>query len=377
MSAQHIIYCRKCLMPNSRPRVVFDANGVCNACHHMQEKKQIDWAARREEFFRVVEPYRGRGTWDCVVPWSGGKDSSSVAHKLKFEFGLNPLLVTYSPMIPNEVGVANREALIQQGFDHLMVRPNQKALRRLARRFFIERGNPKVAWEAGVNAIPLQVAVNYGIPLVFYAEHGESEYGGRVLSEESRRTRNFTEVIEHHIGDDPRNWVDDEIQSTDLLPYIYPPLDDVRRAGVTAFYFSYFHNWDIYRNYQYVSEQFAAAGFPFRLNAKGRTDGTFTNYDSLDDKIDDVYYHLQFVKFGFGRALRDAARLIQNGHLTREQGLEYARKYDDEHPREFFADTLDYLRLTEAEYEEIVDQHRNPEIWKRENGCWVLRYPPQ
>src|SRR5262249_15052099 len=158
-------------------------------------KKGVDWEARRKEFLSMLDNFRSkRGEWDCVVPWSGGKDSSSIAYKLKFEFGMNPLLVTFSPMLPNEVGNQNRETLIRYGFDHLMIRPDQRVHRLLAKRFFIERGNPKVAWDAGVNAAPMQIAVKFGIPLVFYAEHGESEYGGRVLSEESKKLRDFTEV---------------------------------------------------------------------------------------------------------------------------------------------------------------------------------------
>ena len=169
------------------------------------------------------------------MPWSGGKDSSSIAWKLKFEFGLNPLLVTFAPLVPNEIGMRNREAMIQAGFDHVYFRANQKVHRHLSRRFFIERGNLKVAWDAGVNAVPVQVAVHYRIPLVFYAEHGESEYGGRVLSEESKKIRNLTEVIEHQIGDDPRNWVDDQVSEADLNPYLYPDATAaaaVGRAGV-------------------------------------------------------------------------------------------------------------------------------------------------
>src|ERR1700730_1223452 len=107
-----IKFCATCLMPNSRPRIVFDAKGVCNACHTPAAKTRIDWAARRAEFLSLVEKHRGQGPYDCVVPWSGGKDSSAIAYKLKYEFGLNPLLVTFSPLMPTEVGMHNREALI-------------------------------------------------------------------------------------------------------------------------------------------------------------------------------------------------------------------------------------------------------------------------
>lgn len=367
-----VTYCRHCLMPDTRPRIVFDKDGVCNACKNAQEKKQtVDWAVRRKEFDQIVEPYRSKdGRWDCVVPWSGGKDSSSIAYRLKYELGLNPLLVTFSPLIQNEVGQYNREAMIQKGFDSILFRPNQDVHRKLSRRFFIERGNQKVAWDAGVNVVPVQVAVKYKIPLIFYAEHGESEYGGKVLDEESKKIRNFTEVIEHQIGDDPRNWVDDEISINDLNPYIYPDADEVKKLSMRAFYFAYFFKWSMYENYQYIKDK-----VDFKTHPQGRTAGTFTYFDSLDDKTDSLYYYMQFIKFGFGRTIRDASRLIQNNQMTREEGLELVRKYDAE-PPEYLEENLEYLKLTREEFTEIVDKHRNPEIWKKEGGEWKLRYPP-
>lgn len=368
-----IHFCKKCLTPNSRPRITFDSNGVCNACLNAEEKSTIDWERKKEEFLQLIEQHRSKdGSWDCIVPWSGGKDSSTIAYKLKFEFGMNPLLVTFSPMIPNEVGNHNREALIRLGFDHLFLRPNQKVQRYLAKRFFIERGNPKVCWEAGKETMPVKIATQFRIPLIFYAEHGESEYGGKVLTEESKKRKDFAEVIEHLVGDDARNWVDDTVSLKDLNPYIYPDTKTIQELGIKVYYFGYFFKWSMFENYNFIKDK-----IDFRTSAKGRTDGTFTNFDSLDDKMDDLYYYMQFIKFGFGRAVRDASRMIQNGHLTRGEGLNLARKYDHEFPAEFFKEVLEYLQLKENEFYEIIDKHRNSEIWKKENNEWQLCYPLQ
>ena len=365
-------YCKNCLMPDSRPRVEFDTDGICNACLNANQKKTIDWDARRQEFLEYVDRYRPKdGPYDCIVPWSGGKDSSAIAHKLKFEFDLNPLLVTFSPLLPNDVGAQNREAMLKLGFDHVMVRPNQKVSRHLAGRFFTERGNPKVHWDAGINAVPVQVAVKYGIPLIFYAEHGESEYGGRVLSEEHRKVRDFTEVLEHQIGDDPLNWMDDVVEEHDLAPYTYPDLADVEQVGVKALYFAYFFRWSMLENYRYIENK-----FDFKTADGGRTDGTFTNFDSLDDKIDNLYYYMQFIKFGFGRATRDACRMIQNDQMTRDEGLGLVRKFDAEFPKTFFQENLKYLGVDEPEFHRIVDLHRNNEIWVQEGNQFALRFPP-
>lgn len=361
-------------MPNTRPRIVFDEEGVCNACRHATRKKrEIDWDARRKEFARILDAHRANdGRWDCVVPWSGGKDSSTIAWRLKFEYGMNPLLVTFSPLIRNEVGEHNREALRRAGFDHVDFRPDEKTARYLARRFFIERGNPKVAWDAGINAVPVQTALRFGIRLIFYAEHGESEYGGRVLHEESEKYRDLTEVLEHQIGDDPENWVDEVVTKASLNPYRYPPREEIDRVGLRAYYFAYFHDWDPVENYHFIREK-----IDFRTDPEGRTEGTFTDFDSLDDKIDTLYYYMQFIKFGFGRATRDACRQIYRGRLTREEALELVRRYDDEFPARYFPEHLEYLGMTEGEAREVIDRHRNEEIWERTPVGWRLRCPPR
>lgn len=358
-------------MPDTRPRVVFDSDGVCNACNYSEhvKNKVIDWKARENNLKEIIEQYRRPdGYWDCIIPWSGGKDSTSNAIKLKTEYGMNPLLVTFNPLLPTEVGMHNRKIVNDFGFDSIYITANTKVSRYLARRFFIERGNPKVHWDAGVNSPLIRIATNYKIPLVFYSEHGETEYGGNKLHEKSDMIRDFSEVLENMIGDDPQNWVDDNVTVNDLNHYIYPELEDVQKSGVKALYMSYFFKWDQWTNYNYIKKF-----IDFKDSPCGRTEGTFTRHDSLDDKIDDVYYYMQYIKFGFGRAIRDASRLIQNGHMTREEGLEWAVKYDGEFPRKYLADVLEYLSMTEKEFEEIVDKHRNKEIWVQEKGRWKLR----
>jgi len=369
-----INFCKTCLMPDTRPRIVFDNHGICNACLHSKKKVQIDWKRRKQEFSDLIEEIKinskkNNSAYDCIVPWSGGKDSTSIALKLKFEYDLNPLLVTFSPLMVNECGSFNRNELSKMGFDSIFLNPNKYVARKLSKRFFIERGNPKVAWDAGVNAGPIQVALNFKIPTVFYAEHGESEYGGLVLNEESEKKRDIREVIEHQIGDFPENWVNDEIQLKDLSPYIYPNEEEINNNNLTAYYFSYFFKWSMLENYEYVKEKMPT----FKTNPNGRTKGTFTNFDSLDDKIDCLYYYMQYIKFGFGRATRDSCRMIQNNQMTREKAIEFARKYDNEFPEDDFQEVLSYLDISNDQFEEIVNKHRNQEIWKSGiNNKWEL-----
>ena len=371
-------YCNKCLMPDTRPRIQFNEEEICNACTHSESKKKIDWKLRKKEFLDIILKIKNRdkkfnNKYDCIVPWSGGKDSSTIAYKLKFEYDLNPLLVTFSPLILNELGNYNRELLIKAGFDSIFIKPNNKISKKLSKRFFIERGNPKVAWDAGINSTPVQLAINFKIPFIFYAEHGESEYGGLILDEKSQKLRKFEEVIEHQIGDHPENWVSNDINLSDLAMYIYPEPEILEKNNINAYYFSYFFKWSMFENYKFISEKLPE----FKTVKNGKTDGTFTNFDSLDDKIDNIYYYMQYIKFGFGRATRDACRMIQNNQMTRKEGLELVKKYDHELPKLYFKDSLDFLDMNEIEFFDIVNKHRNNEIWEQNNNDFKLRFPPK
>ena len=362
--------CTKCLMPDTRPRVVF-TDGVCNACLEAEARKGIDWEERRREFENLIKCRFKNGPYDCIVPFSGGKDSATIAWRLKHEFGLNPLLVCYGQMLWTDVGRHNFDAVCNAGFDIHYHRVNQAVSRKLARRFTIERGHPKQHYDAGVNSVPLQVAKAYGIRLIFYAEHGESFYGGLVLEDESRRTRDLTEVLEHQIGDHPANWVSGDISERDLAPYIYP--EDV--AGIRAYYWSYFFPWDIYENAKFVREkmdfQQARNGLGLELykwQAKhdarwwGKSDGSFEGFDSIDDKIDDLDFYLMWVKFGFGRATRMASRLIQGGHIKRWTGKLFVQYHDGEFPDSYLPEVLEYLDMTRAELDDVIRAHWNVNV---------------
>ena len=367
--SRELRFCKKCLMPNSRPRILLDSTGTCNACNYLNDKKKENHKEKKEELIEILDQHRSKnGYYDCIVPWSGGKDSSYIAHRLKFEFNMNPLLVTFSPLIPTSIGQKNRENLISLGFDNQYFRPNQKVSKNLSKRFFIERGNPKVHWDAGIKSIPLRVSIEKKIPLIFYAEHGESHYGGNPLHKESSKLLDLNEIYENNIGDDPKNWIDENITENDIFPYTMPTEEDLKKNKIDAYFFAYFDNWNVYKNFDYIKSK-----INFFTHPKGRTPGTFTDYDSLDDHIDQVYYHMQFIKFGFGRALRDGSRLLQSDLIKKDQFLKYVDKYDSELTVDDTLAFCEYINISIGEFSEIIDKHRNNEIWIKKSNSWELK----
>ncbi len=366
-----IIYCKSCFMPSSRPRISISNDGYCNGCTYNKTKREnIDWNVRKKELQLILEKSKDSNSnkvYDCVIGWSGGKDSSAVAIMLKKELNVNPLLVTFSPLIPTIEGDLNRRSLQNYGFDSIFISPNLKVSRYLSRRFLIERGDPKIHWNAGINAATINIAAALKIPIVFYSEHGESEYGGRVLSEDSIKQRTIEEILENQIGDDPINWVDSVVNLKDLDPYL---IDEGRLSKLSVLYYAHYFPWDIVKNLEIVENE-----VDFYRNKRGRTYGTFTDFDSLDDVMDDLYYYMQYIKFGFGRCLRDCARQIQRGRMSKKEAYKLISNFDGEFPIDSISLITEFLQIDNLKLNEIIDLHRRKDIWNFENSEWKLKYP--
>ena len=366
-----VVYCKKCVISNQRPRVRFDKDGICGGCNYAYKKHRlIDWKQREEEFWAFLEPYRSKdGSYDVIVPCSGGKDSSTVAHKLKHKYGMHPLTVTFSSLIDTEVGRGNLQRFIQSGFDNILFTPNGQVYRRLCRLGFEVMGDPFQPFIYGVKALPLRVAIDYSIPLIMYGENGEVEYGGDDKNEDSPFHDTDEDLTKHYFsGIEPEDWIEFGIEREELRPFTPPNQKPLRELGVRCVFFGYYHKWVPQENYYYAVEHTG-----FQANPE-HSEGTYTKYASLDDRTDGIHYYMAFIKFGIGRATSDAAHEIRDGHITREEGVALVRKYDGEFPKKYFREFLEYTDLSEDHFWEIVDSFRLPHIWEKVNGEWHLKH---
>ena len=367
-----VVYCKKCVISNQRPRIRFDKDGICGGCNYAYKKHRlIDWKQREEEFWAFLEPYRSKdGSYDVIVPCSGGKDSSTVAHKLKHKYGMHPLTVTLSSLIDTEVGRGNLQRFIQSGFDNILFTPNGQVYRHLCRLGFEVMGDPFQPFIYGVKALPLRVAIDYSIPLIMYGENGEVEYGGDDKNEDSPFHDTDEDLTKHYFsGIEPEDWIEFGIEREGLRPFTPPSQKPLRELGVRCVFFGYYHKWVPQENYYYAAEHTG-----FQANPDGRSEGTYTKYASLDDRTDGIHYYMAFIKFGIARATSDAAHEIRDGHITREEGVSLARKYDGEFPKKYFREFLEYTDLSEDHFWEIVDSFRLPHIWEKVNGEWHLKH---
>jgi len=322
-------YCKKCWTPNTRPRITFNQEGVCDACQWAKEKETVDWQERLDYFKKLCDRYRGNGKdHDCIVPWSGGKDSIYVAYKMK-ELGMNPLLMTIIPHLETDIGRWNRENLCPE-FEHYEIRLNANKYRDLAKKYFIEDGRPKHPWECAISAVVISQAAKLNIPFVIYGEDGGQEYGGSSQKKDEWKKP----VSREH-----------------LMKFYYQNKLD---WNLPKFDFNlFFTQWSKFENWQPTKHGDFAEAKGMKTEPE-RSIATFTSTNQLSDKLQDLHTYLMFLKFGFGRCTSDVGIAIREGWMGRETGLLHIEEYDHEFSDEYLVDYLKYFKMTRPEFAAVL-----------------------
>jgi N-acetyl sugar amidotransferase len=373
--------CKRCCYSNQRPRIIFNDEGICSGCLNSVYKNSINWDEREKELVELLDSYRKNdGSFDVIVPSSGGKDSGYVAHQLKYKYGMHPLTVTWSPLKYTEIGFQNLRSSIDAGFANLLFTPNGKLQRKLARLCFEELGDAFHVFVLGQISLPFHIAIKFGVKLIFYGENGEAEYSGdpKYFDKPYKpadefvnhffKGVSFDELLEYGINN--KDYLKDiEINESDLIFYKPPTTEEMKKADIVGkHYFSYYKKWVPQENYYYVAENMGFKANPVR------TEGTYSKYASLDDKIDGMHYYLRFIKFGLGRTMEDVAHEIRDGHLTRDEGIALMKKYEGEFPKKYFNEFLEYLSISEEHFWEVIDSWRLPHIWEKVDEEWKLKF---
>lgn len=364
-------FCKKCTISNQRPRITFDENGVCSACNYAEYKRtKVDWHKREAELIDLCNKHRKHnGEYDVIVPCSGGKDGSFVAHMLKYKYGMNPLAVTWAPLEATELGRKNLDAFISSGFNHILGTPNPQVTKKLTNLAFTHLGDPFQPFIYGQTNFPLHMAVQHGVKLIMYGENGEVEYGGN-MKNAFRPTRDIEDHDDHYFsGLPPQFWMKHGVSEIDLYPFMAPRYETIKKNETEVHFFGYYKFWDPQENYYYCREHTG-----FTPNTE-RSEGTYSKYASLDDKIDGFHYHLAYIKFGIGRTTSDTAHEIRDGKITRDEGIALIKRYDHEFPKKYYPDFLKFCAITDDQVQEVIDSWRSDHIWKKEGGEWKLRNP--
>ena len=388
---EQVVFCKRCVISNQRPNstvefknvkdeekatINFDKDEICDACRYQDSKaSNIDWEKREDALKSLCDLHRNNnGDYDVIVPGSGGKDSAYASHVLKYKYGMNPLTVTWAPHKYTEIGWKNFENWIHEGgLDNILFTPNGKLHRYLTKEAFTNLLHPFQPFIVGQRIIGPMMAAKFNVKLVFYGEN-QAEYGNNV-------DENYTPTMDKKFFsvDDPMDIMlggksirdiisETDFKLNDFKPYIPPKAEYLESKGVEVHYLGYYLPWDPQECYYYATENTG-----FQSNSE-RTEGTYSKYSSIDDKIDMFHYLTTLVKFGIGRATYDAAQEIRNNKITREEGVQLVRKFDQEFPNKYFKDFLEYISLSESEFHNILDKFRSPHLWEKIDGEWVLKH---
>ena len=361
---QSVHWCANCLSMSTRPRITFDERGWCNACQWMERKKTLDWDSRAHELVELLNRHRSLdGSFDCLVPVSGGKDGSYVAYNLKHKYGMNPLCITVTPPLSLELGDSNLRSFVESGYNHISVNPSYKAMQVLNKTGFREMGFPYYGWLIAIQSIPVSFASKFGINLIFYGEDGEVEYGGTVKTS-SNPVYSVDYMKKVYLeGGHEKVLKASQLSPSELHLFEFPD-DSYSTNQLDIAHWSYFENWDPYRNYLIAKKHCG-------LKESDLTNsGTFTNFAQNDQALYALHAYLMYLKFGFGRANQDACIEIRRGAMERDQALNLVRLYDGQYPDEFLSQYLEYYEMTESEFNDVLDHWANKELFEKVDGRW-------
>ena len=362
-------WCSNCLSMSTRPRISFDEQGRCNACVWMEKKKDIDWDSRGKELEALLDKHRRNdGRFDCLVPVSGGKDGSYVAYNLKHKYGMNPLAITVTPALALDLGEQNLKSFVDSGYNHMSINPDSEAMRVLNRTGLVEMGFPYYGWLIAIQTAILRMAHQLDISLVFYGEDGEVEYGGSTETDKSPIYNvkymkkvylegGYTKVLE-----------ESGLPEKDLYFFKFPEDEEFENKPIDITHWSYFENWDPYRNYLVAKEHCGLK------EAEATNSGTFTNFAQNDQALYSLHAYLMYLKFGFGRANQDASIEIRRGAMDRAQAVNLVRMYDGQFPHEFLDTYLEYYQLSREEFDAALDRWANEELFEKVDGYWQPKF---
>jgi len=370
-----IRYCRHCVYPETKPDLSLDENGMCNACRFVDVKDTTNWDLRRKELAEIFERFKNKdgSNYDCIIPVSGGKDSTFQTYVVKEEFGLNPLCVSYHLPEFTDLGRKNLENLKKLGVDCLEFTPNPEICKKMQKIALIEFGDAQWPEHFGIFTVPVQVAVRYNIPLIVWGENSQAEYGGPLKDMENKYLDSkWCEQYGTRVGGQSNSFVGPEVMLKHgidrkfLNPYIYPSDEEIKQVGVTGIFLGYFIRWNIKEQLKKVRD----LGFALH---DGPSEGTFTNYENLDNKIQGIHDYFKWLKFGYGRATDNASVQIRLNSINRDEAMKLVKEHEGKLPERYLDEFLEQWDMSRDEFLQITEKFTNKDLFKKDENGNLIR----
>jgi N-acetyl sugar amidotransferase len=366
---KEIFWCKNCVVMSTRPRTTFHSRGFCSACVWTEEKKKLDWKKRNKLLDNLLSKHRNNGKkYDCITTVSGGKDGGYVSYSLKHKHKMNILAVTIRPILETELGIKNLLSFIQSGYDHIHVTPSHDAMRRLNKIGLIDMGFPYYGWLVGIHSAVLRVAVQFNIPLVFYSEDGEVEYGG-----DAKNKHHGIYGVDYMTTRYMEYGYEKVIKKAKLTPleaywFTMPTKKELDKLKLEVTHYGFYEPWDPYRNYE-IAKQHCGLEENKELN-----EGSYTNFAQTDMKIYELHVYFMYLKYGFARTTQDAGIDVRRGAMTREQAVQLVRMYDYIYPEHLFEEYCQYYQMSMKEFLVNIDKWANKKLFEKINGVWKPKF---
>jgi|TARA_B100001964_G_scaffold242060_1_gene315898 N-acetyl sugar amidotransferase len=365
--SKKVFWCKKCVVMSTRPRVTFNEEGVCSACQWAEEKKTLNWEERQKRLDKLLREQKSNPHFQCINAVSGGKDGSYVSYCLKHKKKVRSLAVTVRPDLEQETGKRNIVNFVRSGYEHIHITPDSEAMRVLNRLGFIELGYSYYGWQIAIHTVVMRIAMAFNIPLIFYSEDGDCEYGG-----DAKHKYEGIYGIDYQIS----NYVEGDyfkilkmsgLNKDQLYWFTYPSKEEILKSDLKITHWGFYENWDPYRNYE-VAKKYCNLEENETLNA-----GTYTNFGQTDQKFYLLHVYLMYLKFGFGRTNMDAGIDVRRGAMSREQAVQLVKMYDARPPEEYYDEFCDYYKMTRQDFLETLDKWVNKDLFEKRNR-WVPKF---
>lgn len=368
-----IRYCTRCLYPETKPDLSFDSSGVCSACLSYEKRTEVDWEARKREFLEIVERYRSKDgdNYDCIVPVSGGKDSTYQVIRL-LQLGLHPLCVTASTDSLSDIGRRNIESLRKLGVDHIEVTVNPVTRRRLNKLALTQIGDISWPEHLTIFTIPVRIAVQLGVRLIVWGENPQNEYGGpAAAATDNTLSRRWLEEFGGLLGLRVTDLIGQVgVEKRHLIQYSYPTDKDLQRVGATGIFLGHYFPWDGFTN-AIMAQAYGFETFPHVV------EGSLASYENLDNYQTGIHDYFKFIKYGFGRATDIANNHIRRGRLMRSDAIEMVKRCDGLYPHTYLGrplrDILSEIDMTVEEFDKVCDRFTNKRLFVRDNQSNLVR----
>lgn len=376
-----IKFCKKCLMPDTKPDLTFNEEGVCSACTNFENRKKIDWDKRKKDFEEIINKYRSDNNWDCIIPVSGGKDSTYQVIKI-LEYGLNPLCVTSSTCDLSDIGRKNIENIKKLGVDCIEVSPDPQNRKKLNQIGLREVGDISWPEHIGIFTIPIIISVKFKIPLIIWGENSQNEYGGPLSSVENNiLDRKWLEEFGGLLGLRISDLTDQNlINKNKILLYKYPDKEDLKQNKTTGIFLGHYFPWSGISN-SILSQVYGFS--PFYKNIET----AFVNYENLDNYQVGIHDYFKFIKYGFGRATDIACLYIRRGIIDRDTAIKIVEKVDGHFPWTYLDKKLELILenidIGLEEFISICDSYTNRKLFevdqqgnllKQKNGNLIKKF---